>query len=625
MESRAFVVLDAVDKISSKVEGAVGSFSGFGKAATLAGASFAVVGKAVDLALGGLSALNNQFSEAVKVNDSLIGLGGQLGALTNRTYSEGTILAKGLNAEFTKLGAALPGTTQDYKDLGLAISAVTVKANTKDGVFNEGAFLKDVTSVTKSLGLLQQTNKDAFTTGNAQLFFTRFVESGREAKLSILKLNQSMPGILTQVVKAQKQLGFEGRELSALSNKERLTVLRSALESLTPPEMIAQLQAQAGAQIEELKTNLFDHQIGLLGLLRDTNPSKLGDQSALASLGTLTKSLIGPSGFFATMGRTLSRVLGVVPGDPMALVVGGIDQLTKWIDNLGKTLTKVGGKVELGAMVGGLVAGLINVVSGFIVGLVTPKGLAMIGGFLGSLVAILGGALWGLVTGIDWLQLFGAVAIVAAGLVAWGAAAGVAVQIWATAQLMALEVFFLGQCAAALAGIQATTVTAVVGVIAGVGAAIALIVNAVTGLFDLALPGVRSKVGEFVGGVASAVGRFFEGIGTELQKLLGGVSLPSFGGGGGPKVSNHASGLGAGGFLAALGREASAMPSGAVPVVANSSEVILNRDQQRRALQRGGSSTLNFNPVFNISGSVSPSTLADQVLAELEVRMRRFA
>jgi len=63
----------------------------------------------------------------------------------------------------------------------------------------------------------------------------------------------------------------------------------------------------------------------------------------------------------------------------------------------------------------------------------------------------------------------------------------------------------------------------------------------------------------------------------------------------------------------ALRNEQSQMPSGASPVIANSSELILNKGQQNNlasALTSRGSMSLSVNQTFNVNGSQSPEEIA---------------
>ncbi len=81
-----------------------------------------------------------------------------------------------------------------------------------------------------------------------------------------------------------------------------------------------------------------------------------------------------------------------------------------------------------------------------------------------------------------------------------------------------------------------------------------------------------------------------------------------------------------GGLLGAFANESRNMPSGASPVVANSSEWILRPDQAKRLMQGAASvgatsqsRAINFSPVFNISGATDPKAIAAEVLQELEI------
>ena len=74
-----------------------------------------------------------------------------------------------------------------------------------------------------------------------------------------------------------------------------------------------------------------------------------------------------------------------------------------------------------------------------------------------------------------------------------------------------------------------------------------------------------------------------------------------------------------------IAREMAAMPGGSKPVVANSSEAILNQGQQNTVAglmrgNRGGT----FAPVINIQGNADRGDI-DYQLAELDRRYRQYS
>lgn len=96
----------------------------------------------------------------------------------------------------------------------------------------------------------------------------------------------------------------------------------------------------------------------------------------------------------------------------------------------------------------------------------------------------------------------------------------------------------------------------------------------------------KSTVDGMISGVVSSVTGLFEGIKSAFSSLQS--RIPFIGGGNkgsvdnkaGGYIPNAAGGWNVGSFLDAVGREVGLMPRGASPIIANSSELILNRRQQ---------------------------------------------
>jgi hypothetical protein len=102
-------------------------------------------------------------------------------------------------------------------------------------------------------------------------------------------------------------------------------------------------------------------------------------------------------------------------------------------------------------------------------------------------------------------------------------------------------------------------------------------------------------------------------IGSLIDRIPG-VNIPS-----GMKAGNAADGF----IPDAFRRELNAMPAGSQPVIANSSELILNRDQQAALLQPR-SNSINFGGItINAGSTTNPRELASQVIAEIEARLNQ--
>jgi phage-related protein len=221
----------------------------------------------------------------------------------------------------------------------------------------------------------------------------------------------------------------------------------------------------------------------------------------------------------------------------------------------------------------------------------------------------------------------------------------------------------IGGIAASIGGVGAALLSnPIVLGIAGIAAgAYAIYANwsGISGFFGDIFNGIGSgftSLGEFIGGIGNGIGEIFGNVGGFINDLfanigntisgigntIGGVFQNIFSFltgsknasiGGGLFGGNNSGGSDnpvanflrfiSGGWLNfasgntsmfdALINEQNQMPNGASPVIANSSEMILNKGQQNNlasALTSRGSMSLSVNQTFNVNGSQSPEEIA---------------
>jgi hypothetical protein len=663
------VVLQAIDNLSPKIDAIKGKASGLGSAFSSAVGIAATAGLA--LATGGALLFGKSLGEASAAQLNLMSLAGQYGALTNTTYANGGRLVNDLNIGFAKMAAALPGATQDYKDLGLGISDTLIKVNTVGGVFKEQAFKDQVMGITESLGVLKASS-DGITNTDVALFFTKFVEGGSAAELQTLKLNERLPALMSVMERETKKLKGQAAEFKDLTNVERAAIMQTSLKALVPPELIRDLSTTAASQIEGVKTAIFDQQTGVLGLLRDTNTKLKGDQTVMAALGPLTESVIGPNGVVSTMGRSLQRALNIPSVDPMAALYSGIQGMTGMFKGMAGKL-----KGGLSNAINNMISGGLSSLNSGLGGMLQSGSGAKIGQAVGEAINKAINAARGALAAVNWgtvvsivsrgfavmLQAIGA----AIGAINWGSVAtaigaafmaiilgiGVALAAMKVAALAGVAVAIMGVAAlvagaigaiiGAIGNMLSSVASAVGSAIASWGAAIAgaaaqiggimasfasAIISGVSSAFAAATAAGLAAISGLAGAVSSAVSGFVSAVSGAISSALSSIPIPSFGGGGGRK----AAGTGTSGFMSLVNAESNLSPSGARPVIANSSELILTQGQQSNlakviASRTGGTnktSINNFSPVINVNGATNPDSVASAVMAELEARFTKF-
>lgn len=628
-QNRVTVILDGIDKLSPMLKGLGGSMSNLGAGSVFMGN---MMTKAFETAASSLGALTSRFSEASDMQQSMLKLGGQFGAMTNLGYEKGTALVKDLNAEFATMVASLPGSTQDFKDLGLAISDTLIKSNSTNGVFNQAAFKEQALSLTKTLGLLKDPAAGIMNS-DIQLFFTKFAEGASESELRILKLNERMPGLMGELDKATQKLYGHGKKTEELSLQQRVKVFEVATKNLSPDAMIADLEKTAGSQIEALKTAMFDQDTGLFGFLRVVENGK----NVMDGFGEMLAATLGKDGLFGEIGEKLSG-FGLKLGDPMKMMYSGIMTITMWIKGItsfldGMTVDDIRESFNLNGFAQRLSQDRATLVNNGVewarsslTSLFSNGAFAKVGQAIG---AWLNAQLTFAVTSIQSVD-FTALGVVAA---------QVAVGLLDTLEAVILSIDYY-QIAQLIGDAFRAVEKFAAGFAMGIASAIA---SSIAGAAGQVASWVVSKGGELVEALKSAMTTLFDSAkNSVVQTLQSGFSLDGLKNFvTGSPVQNRTSGQNVTGLFDAINREVDAMPSGANVVVANSSEAILNQRQQRDLVsslrsvpvvshsapqQQPTSKTFHFAPQFTVNASQSSDArdVANVVLRELESKWTQF-
>ncbi|MBD2452247.1 hypothetical protein H6G76_35140 [Nostoc sp. FACHB-152] len=305
------------------------------------------------------SALNSKFKESAQLQLNNITGASTYAALTGRTFSDAEQVISKINDRLAEAAASLPGNTQAYKDIALGIQDNLIPAFVDaNGVFNEGAFLEGLEDITKGLGVLGAASDVA--SKDVSKFTAKFLGGSSLSQLQQLLFAEANPAFLALV---EKKLAVSGKKLEQLTVKERAEILKAVQAQLVTPDTINAASNSVGGLIESLKSNLFEPSKGLFGLMRDLDKNTKGEQSVLNALNQGLAALIGPEGLLTSLGVTMS-LLGITFGDPMELLRNGILFFTDKVKQLNSILTDFNntGDVEvLKAKVSGFFAKLLDV------------------------------------------------------------------------------------------------------------------------------------------------------------------------------------------------------------------------------------------------------------------------
>ncbi|UKO99361.1 hypothetical protein [Nostoc sp. UHCC 0870] len=563
-----------------------------------------------------LTGIGGKLNDAMDIQQENISTAGTLMKLVGLNFKDATSFIDEFSNTMSKVAASLPGATSDYVNLGKGIMDNLVPAfKALDGSFDQEAYKEALNSISKDAGFLAATSK--VDTSLASLGISKFLGGASTASLTKLKFFEANPATLAFIEQEAQKLGKSVEDLTA---RERVEVLKRALK--VPDEVIKASTTSISGLIEGFKSTLLDPQTGVFGLMKDLSNDE-GTQSAFTALNDGLIGILGEDGLLNTVGVSLRR-LGISLGDPMVTLRNGILGFNKRVEEINNFLKSfnnsvifnVNGEEKLRELFSKIFnfEGLGTKLAAF-----TNQGLDFLGnldwgsvfGFVGTKLAELFNEIFRFIIKLDFVKIGDVILKALGGLfiglgkflsnLDWGALlltlgkligyALLGVVAVATAMLVAPIVASIGTLGLAIAGL-----------IAGVTAIVAANWENLTN----SIKSFTGKISQFWDNVETHIENFFveiirripvigevvakaEAKNPGLLKQSVGNSLNTFGSalkfgarlipGFGALIPNSAEGR-VDGLIAAAIREGKASPPGSGLVVANTSEAILNRQQQ---------------------------------------------
>lgn len=208
----------------------------------------------------------SQFTNALEVQLNVIGTAGSLMGVIDSSFSQATEITKELNKEFVKMASTLPGVTQDYAMIGLAISDDVFNAiRDVDGKVDLPRAKQTLLELTEGFGLLaQQTGASA---AEASQNLVRLL-SGDISALKMVQFDKS-PAFKNALDKVMAADGKMRQDWEKATTEQRAKWINQALKTTIPPEAIEKLKVTVDGIWQGWKSSLFDASSGLLGFLRE--------------------------------------------------------------------------------------------------------------------------------------------------------------------------------------------------------------------------------------------------------------------------------------------------------------------------------------------------------------------
>lgn len=326
----------ALSGLSSSTASAATQTQGFAGALTQgilqANAVQFAIGKATE-AMGGFQ---KAFGEAQQLQVSGLTAANTFATQTGKSLAEGEAVVDRLNQRLAVSAAALPGTTQDYKNLAIQVQDNLIPAfKQAGGAFDTKGFEDAVFKISESFGVLGATGGAA--TSDINLFLTKALAGSSEASLRILKFAETQPSVLGNIKEELTKVGQES--LDKVDISKRIDILRKVGEKAITKEFKEKASATVEGLVQTYKSGLFDPTTGLFGLMRDLEPNTQGAQTVFNEFNTSLNLLIGSNGILGQFTQ-LMGTLGLT-FDPMSVLRQGVVVFNSFLTGFNKQLTAI--------------------------------------------------------------------------------------------------------------------------------------------------------------------------------------------------------------------------------------------------------------------------------------------
>ncbi|PHJ55790.1 hypothetical protein VF14_31850 [Nostoc linckia z18] len=591
--------------------------------------------------------LSDGLSKSIAIQSENISVAGNIMKLTGQNYAQATEFIDEFSNKMSVIAAALPGQTSDYVDFGKAIADDVIPAlKGVNGAVDIKKLQSELQDVSKLGTLLAQSANVKST--DAAMALSKFLggtsSKGELSQLDFFQKNTTFRNSLFQEIEKL------GKDVKQLTVEQRLEIFKKA--AAIPQEVLDAQSKSLSGIMAGFTSSLFDPQTGLFGWMRDLNLTVKGNQSALSAIQEGVGALIGENGLLNAIGGTL-KAFGFEAIDPMLAlrnVILGVNAKIKYLRDVLNNFLNIGQddltgrnfrqSSEIERSQGERENKLANDLNYFFNQVFNIEGLgkklasltnsffdqiantnwSAVGAIAGEGLARMLNEAFRYINNIDWGKIGSAALEIGKGLFI-GIGKFLTTLDW-IAMGQSISVLLLASTAAAAAAFLAP-------VIAGVGSMGAAIAAAIVGFTSSVVANwenLKSTFANLWQSVVGAVNNFV----SSIRNLISNFklpSLPSFGGENAVQAhpgftQNFASGNTD--LLNALIRENRQAPPGSRPVIANSSEAILTREQQKQLLANSNNGII-LNGDIVINGDVKdPNILADEIINRISIKYQSY-
>lgn len=311
-----------------------------------------------------IGAIGDQFKASEEANRGALGATSANAALLDISFKESAGMTKTISQTLAQAARKLPGATKDYLEAFNGVSDTLVLSGglTRKGMTEAG---REMVELTALLGQASGAGSQVTSTVLGKMLG----DNGSEALFRIDAF-EKVPAFKALLEKDLEKAGKTFKDffkMDAAAKQESLVRVKKILFS---KDYIDQMNLSMGAQMEVIKSQLTDPTSGLFGFMRQVR-FEGADTNVLNELGKT----------FSVLTAAATEVLGSMGGvslDPMLELVKGLRGLTAFIKNPAEALPGI--LSALGSGLGGVGTFLMSLPGKLIQGLGSGlKSLAMDG------------------------------------------------------------------------------------------------------------------------------------------------------------------------------------------------------------------------------------------------------
>jgi predicted chitinase len=282
--------------------------------------------------VGGTLNGGGQLQSAVSIQLQQITGATNIAALTGKSIQEAQTLIQTTEDALAVSAAALPGNTEDFKQLARSINDDLIGAfKNLDGQLDTGRYQKSLISISESFGAL--TASSTRDIGNTQLALSKALSGASVSELRQLAFFEQNANVRSALEKAIAEAGIKSLRDLTIEGRVKL------LESIGAQFVDENFKGLAGDSVDGLlqsfRSKLFDPSTGIFGIMKDLEPATDGIQSVFTSFNKVLSGLISENS--EDMGLIFrifesAQDAGLKLGTPMMLQKRILDGLAESID-----------------------------------------------------------------------------------------------------------------------------------------------------------------------------------------------------------------------------------------------------------------------------------------------------